>query len=45
MYDKIEEQKSKKFRLGSSMIKDDFNANIFDANFVNTHFTNYYDEI
>ena len=45
MNDKIEDQKSKKFRLGSRMVQDDFKANIFDAKFVNTHFTYYNDEI
>ena len=35
----------KKYRLRSRMAQDAYMANIFDAKFVNEHFTNFSDEI
>ena len=54
MDEKIEEKKDEirdekkawwKFWTMTSMVKDDFNANTFDAYFVNAHFTDYNYEI
>ena len=46
MYDKMDEKKSlNKLYLKSSIVQDDTEASIFNANFVNTHFTNFSDEI
>ena len=45
-YDQFDEKDPKKtFFKRTSMVHDEFKANIFDANFINTHFTHYHDEI
>ena len=46
IYDNMDKNYSQqKFLFKTGIVQDNFKANIFDANFVNNHFTHYYDEI
>ena len=46
MLDEWDENETyQKFQLESSIVKDDFKVNIFNTNYVKTHFTDYNEEI